>query len=220
VRGHHVSNLDPLNLNVTSFDDGLISTVPSLVCICFYGLGEADLDKVFRLPTTTFIGGGESALPLREIVKRLEARGGRGSGQFEEFLAKKFASEKRFGVEGCESLIPALKTLVDTSSAMGIDSIIMGMPHRGRLNVLANVIRKELEQIFCQFESKLEAADEGSGDVKYHLGMYHERINRVTNRDITLSLVANPSHLEAVDPVVQGKTKAEQFYRGDTEGKR
>ncbi|XP_075911007.1 2-oxoglutarate dehydrogenase complex component E1-like isoform X3 [Petromyzon marinus] len=103
---------------------------------------------------------------------------------------------------------------------MGIDSIIMGMPHRGRLNVLANVIRKELEQIFCQFESKLEAADEGSGDVKYHLGMYHERINRVTNRDITLSLVANPSHLEAVDPVVQGKTKAEQFYRGDTEGKR
>lgn len=61
---------------------------------------------------------------------------------------------------------------------------------------------------------------QGSGDVKYHLGMYHERINRVTNRNITLSLVANPSHLEAVDPVVQGKTKAEQFYRGDTQGKK
>ena len=60
----------------------------------------------------------------------------------------------------------------------------------------------------------------GSGDVKYHLGMYHERINRVTNRNITLSLVANPSHLEAVDPVVQGKTKAEQFYRGDAQGKK
>nr|XP_047910125.1 2-oxoglutarate dehydrogenase, mitochondrial isoform X6 [Anser cygnoides] len=96
----------------------------------------------------------------------------------------------------------------------------MGMPHRGRLNVLANVIRKELEQIFCQFDSKLEAADEGSGDVKYHLGMYHRRINRVTDRNITLSLVANPSHLEAADPVVQGKTKAEQFYCGDTEGKK
>lgn len=115
---------------------------------------------------------------------------------------------------------------------------------RGRLNVLANVIRKELEQIFCQFDSKLEAADEvtgsqraracvracmlltllllsqGSGDVKYHLGMYHRRINRVTDRNITLSLVANPSHLEAVDPVVQGKTKAEQFYCGDNDGKR
>lgn len=61
---------------------------------------------------------------------------------------------------------------------------------------------------------------QGSGDVKYHLGMYHERINRVTNRNITLSLVANPSHLEAVDPVVQGKTKAEQFYRGDAQGKK
>uniref|UniRef100_A0AAJ7SJL5 2-oxoadipate dehydrogenase complex component E1 n=1 Tax=Petromyzon marinus TaxID=7757 RepID=A0AAJ7SJL5_PETMA len=264
IRGHHIAQLDPLGI----LDADLCYTVPcdlitSSDRLGFYGLGEADLDKVFRLPTTTFIGGGESALPLREIVKRLEAAYCQHIGvefmfindleqcqwirqkfetpgvmqlsneerrtllarlvrstQFEEFLAKKFASEKRFGVEGCESLIPALKTLVDTSSAMGIDSIIMGMPHRGRLNVLANVIRKELEQIFCQFESKLEAADEGSGDVKYHLGMYHERINRVTNRDITLSLVANPSHLEAVDPVVQGKTKAEQFYRGDTEGKR
>lgn len=127
---------------------------------------------------------------------------------------------------------------------------------RGRLNVLANVIRKELEQIFCQFDSKLEATDEvsdvlsmcnfldpcelnhqnkhknhynwwnmsvplqGSGDVKYHLGMYHRRINRVTDRNITLSLVANPSHLEAANPVVQGKTKAEQFYCGDTDGNR
>lgn len=106
------------------------------------------------------------------------------------------------------------------------------------------MIRKDLDQIFCQFDPKLEAADEvicgnltkfgleadalfslffymqGSGDVKYHLGMYHERINRETEKNITLSLVANPSHLEAVDPVVQGKTKAEQFYRGDTQGKK
>ena len=80
--------------------------------------------------------------------------------------------------------------------------------------------RKPLEQIFCQFDSKLEAADEGSGDVKYHLGMSHERINRVTNKNIRLAVVANPSHLEAVDPVVQGKTKAEQYYRGDHEGKK
>ncbi|XP_034403132.1 2-oxoglutarate dehydrogenase, mitochondrial isoform X2 [Cyclopterus lumpus] len=96
----------------------------------------------------------------------------------------------------------------------------MGMPHRGRLNVLANVIRKELDQIFCQFDSKLEAADEGSGDVKYHLGTYNKRMNRVSDREVTMSLMANPSHLEAVDPVVQGKTKAEQFYCGDTEGQR
>uniref|UniRef100_A0A2K5HBR1 2-oxoglutarate dehydrogenase complex component E1 n=1 Tax=Colobus angolensis palliatus TaxID=336983 RepID=A0A2K5HBR1_COLAP len=140
--------------------------------------------------------------------------------RFEEFLQRKWSSEKRFGLEGCEVLIPALKTIIDKSSENGVDYVIMGMPHRGRLNVLANVIRKELEQIFCQFDSKLEAADEGSGDVKYHLGMYHRRINRVTDRNITLSLVANPSHLEAADPVVMGKTKAEQFYCGDTEGKK
>ena len=73
---------------------------------------------------------------------------------------------------------------------------------RGRLDVLANVARKPLEQIFCQFDSKLHASDEGSGDVKYHLGMCHERINHLTNKIIKLAIVANPSHLEAVDPVV------------------
>nr|XP_039273817.1 2-oxoglutarate dehydrogenase, mitochondrial-like isoform X1 [Styela clava] len=140
--------------------------------------------------------------------------------RFEEFLAKKWTSEKRFGLEGCEMLIPALKTLIDSASSAGVDSVVMGMPHRGRLNVLANVIRKDLDQIFCQFDSKLEPNDEGSGDVKYHLGMSHQRINHVSNRMVTLSLCANPSHLEAVDPVVQGKTKAEQFYQGDTKGEK
>uniref|UniRef100_A0A672HUR7 2-oxoglutarate dehydrogenase complex component E1 n=1 Tax=Salarias fasciatus TaxID=181472 RepID=A0A672HUR7_SALFA len=264
IRGHHVAQLDPLGI----MDADLDSCVPTDIItssdkLGFYGLEESDLEKVFRLPTTTFIGGSESALPLKEIIRRLEmaycqhigvefmfindleqcqwirqkfetpdvmkftledkrtllARMVR-STRFEEFLQKKWSAEKRFGLEGCESLIPALKTIIDYSSENGVENVIMGMPHRGRLNVLANVIRKELEQIFCQFDSKLEAADEGSGDVKYHLGMYHRRINRVTDRNITLSLVANPSHLEAVDPVVQGKTKAEQFYCGDNDGKR
>uniref|UniRef100_A0A7N5ZZE5 2-oxoglutarate dehydrogenase complex component E1 n=1 Tax=Anabas testudineus TaxID=64144 RepID=A0A7N5ZZE5_ANATE len=208
----------------------------------FYGLTQSDLDKVFRLPTTTFIGGKESALPLREIIRRLEMAYCQHIGvefmfindveqcqwirqkfetpevmKFEEFLQRKWSSEKRFGLEGCESLIPALKTIIDKSSQSGVESVILGMPHRGRLNVLANVIRKDLDQIFCQFDSKLEA---GSGDVKYHLGMYHKRMNRVSDREIMMSLMANPSHLEAVDPVVQGKTKAEQFYCGDTQGKR
>nr|Q6P6Z8.1 RecName: Full=2-oxoglutarate dehydrogenase complex component E1; Short=E1o; Short=OGDC-E1; Short=OGDH-E1; AltName: Full=2-oxoglutarate dehydrogenase, mitochondrial; AltName: Full=Alpha-ketoglutarate dehydrogenase; Short=Alpha-KGDH-E1; AltName: Full=Thiamine diphosphate (ThDP)-dependent 2-oxoglutarate dehydrogenase; Flags: Precursor [Xenopus laevis]AAH61938.1 Ogdh protein [Xenopus laevis] len=264
IRGHHVAQLDPLGI----LDADLDSCVPADIVtssdkLGFYGLQESDLDKVFHLPTTTFIGGNEMALPLREIIRRLEnaycqhigvefmfindleqcqwirqkfeapgimqfnneekrtllARLVR-STRFEEFLHRKWSSEKRFGLEGCEVLIPALKTIIDKSSGNGVDYVIMGMPHRGRLNVLANVIRKELEQIFCQFDSKLEATDEGSGDVKYHLGMYHRRINRVTDRNITLSLVANPSHLEAADPVVQGKTKAEQFYCGDTEGKK
>jgi len=86
--------------------------------------------------------------------------------------------------------------------------------------VLANVCRKPLEHIFCQFDSTLGASDEGSGDVKYHLGTSLERVNRETNRMMRLSVVANPSHLEACDPVVQGKTKAEQYYRGDTHGKK
>ena len=95
----------------------------------------------------------------------------------------------------------------------------MGMPHRGRLNVLANVCRKPLEQLLTQFNGLVQA-DEGSGDVKYHLGTYIERLNRATNKNIRMSVVANPSHLEAVNPVVEGKTRAEQFYRGDTEGKK
>uniref|UniRef100_A0A8P4GNY8 2-oxoglutarate dehydrogenase complex component E1 n=1 Tax=Dicentrarchus labrax TaxID=13489 RepID=A0A8P4GNY8_DICLA len=259
VRGHHVAQLDPLGIMAADLQPSPSDIITAHNKLGFYGLAESDLDKVFRLPTTTFIGGNESALPLREIIRRLEMAYCQHIGvefmfindveqcqwirqkfetpgimqfglsallppplvhRFEEFLQRKWSSEKRFGLEGCESLIPALKTIIDMSSQSGVESVIMGMPHRGRLNVLANVIRKELDQIFCQFDSKLEAADEGSGDVKYHLGMYHKRMNRVSDRYITMSLMANPSHLEAVDPVVQGKTKAEQFYCGDTEGKR
>ncbi|KAK3744397.1 hypothetical protein QZH41_012160 [Actinostola sp. cb2023] len=154
----------------------------------------------------------------REEKRTLLARLVRSTG-FEAFLARKWSSEKRFGVEGCEVLIPAMKTIIDVSSTLGVESIVMGMPHRGRLDVLANVCRKPLEQIFTQFDSTLEASDEGSGDVKYHLGMSHERLNRASNKIVRLAVCANPSHLEAVDPIVQGKTRAEQFYRGDAQGK-
>ena len=160
---------------------------------------------------------GNMDIPVEKkklILKRLV----RSTG-FENFLAKKWSSEKRFGLEGCDILIPAMKTIIDRSSEYGVDSIIMGMPHRGRLNVLANVCRKPLEQIFTQFAG-LDAEDEGSGDVKYHLGTYVKRLNRQTNKTIRLSICANPSHLEAVNPVVQGKCRAEQFYRGDAEGKK
>jgi len=112
-----------------------------------------------------------------------------------------------------------MKQVIDKSTERGVECIVMGMPHRGRLNVLANVCRKPLEQLLTQFHG-LEAVDEGSGDVKYHLGTYIERLNRATNKNIRMSVVANPSHLEAVNPIVEGKTRAEQFYRGDTEGKK
>ncbi|XP_046392851.1 2-oxoglutarate dehydrogenase, mitochondrial isoform X3 [Ischnura elegans] len=258
IRGHHIAELDPLGISSADLDE----KHPPELLYTTYKFEEKDMDRVFKLPSTTFIGGKDKALPLREILNRLEnaycrhigvefmfinsleqcnwirqkfetpgimevdneqkrlnlARLTRATG-FEAFLARKWSSEKRFGLEGCEILIPAMKQIIDKSTELGVESIVMGMPHRGRLNVLANVCRKPLEQIFTQFAA-LEAADDGSGDVKYHLGTYIERLNRVTNKNIRLAVVANPSHLEAVDPVVQGKTRAEQFYRGDGEGKK
>uniref|UniRef100_A0AAY5ETQ9 Oxoglutarate dehydrogenase L n=1 Tax=Electrophorus electricus TaxID=8005 RepID=A0AAY5ETQ9_ELEEL len=120
----------------------------------------------------------------------------------------KLFTEKCFGLESCEVLIPVAKMIIDKSSEAGTKSVIMGMPHsRGRMKVLTNVVWKDLDQIFCQFDPKLEAAD------KHHLGMYHEWLNRKMDKNM-----ANPSYLEAVYLAVQGKSKAKQFYRGDLTG--
>ncbi|CAN4090118.1 unnamed protein product [Withania somnifera] len=142
------------------------------------------------------------------------------STQFENFLATKWVAAKRFGLEGCETLIPGMKEMFDRSADMGVESIVIGMPHRGRLNVLGNVVRKPLRQIFSEFSSGIKPADGagyvGTGDVKYHLGTSYDRPTRGGKR-IHLSLVANPSHLEAVDPVVVGKTRAKQYYSNDVD---
>lgn len=136
------------------------------------------------------------------------------SSSFEAFLATKFPNDKRFGLEGCETLVPGMKALIDRSVDYGIKDIVIGMPHRGRLNVLSNVVRKPNESIFSEFGGSAEPSDEGSGDVKYHLGMNFERPTPSGKR-VQLSLVANPSHLEAEDPVVLGKTRAIQHYNND-----
>jgi 2-oxoglutarate dehydrogenase E1 component len=136
------------------------------------------------------------------------------SSSFESFLATKYPNDKRFGLEGCESLVPGMKALIDRSVDYGVKEIIIGMPHRGRLNVLSNVVRKPNESIFSEFGGSADADDEGSGDVKYHLGMNFERPTPSGKR-VQLSLVANPSHLEAEDPVVLGKTRAIQHYNND-----
>lgn len=136
------------------------------------------------------------------------------SWSFESFLAQKYPNDKRFGLEGGESLIPGMKALIDRSVDYGVKDIIIGMPHRGRLNVLSNVVRKQNESIFSEFGGSTEASDEGSGDVKYHLGMNFERPTPSGKR-VQLSLVANPSHLEAEDPVVLGKTRAILHYNKD-----
>ncbi|EJT72030.1 2-oxoglutarate dehydrogenase [Gaeumannomyces tritici R3-111a-1] len=136
------------------------------------------------------------------------------SSSFEAFLATKYPNDKRFGLEGCETLVPGMKALIDRSVDYGVKDIVIGMPHRGRLNVLSNVVRKPNESIFSEFAGTAGAEDEGSGDVKYHLGMNFERPTPSGKR-VQLSLVANPSHLEAEDPVVLGKTRAIQHYNND-----
>lgn len=136
------------------------------------------------------------------------------SSSFEAFLATKYPNDKRFGLEGGESLIPGMKALIDRSVDYGVKDIVIGMPHRGRLNVLSNVVRKPNESIFSEFGGSADATDEGSGDVKYHLGMNFERPTPSGKR-VQLSLVANPSHLEAEDPVVLGKTRAILHYNND-----
>ena len=145
------------------------------------------------------------------------------SDHFEAFLASKYSTTKRFGLEGCEALIVGMKELIDCAVDNGVDNVVMGMPHRGRLNVLANVVRKPLEHLFCEFQGiESENIDEdfsGSGDVKYHLGMSYER-KTISGKSVHISLVANPSHLEAVNPVVEGKTRAKQHYMGDDERKK
>ncbi|KAI8447835.1 thiamine diphosphate-binding protein [Phakopsora pachyrhizi] len=135
------------------------------------------------------------------------------SDSFERFVASKHPNEKRFGLEGGESLIPGMKALIDRSVDAGVKSIVIGMPHRGRLNVLSNVIRKPMEAIFNEFAGSADASEDGGGDVKYHLGANYVRPTP-SGKKVALSLVANPSHLEAEDPVVLGKTKALQHFDG------
>lgn len=145
------------------------------------------------------------------------------SDGFESFLSSKYSAAKRFGLEGCETLIPGMKEMIDKANELGVDCAVIGMPHRGRLNVLANVVRKPLEAIFNEFRGGSKPPEDGSytgtGDVKYHLGTSYDRPTRAGG-NIHLSLVANPSHLEAVDTVVQGKTRAKQHYRQDLERSR
>jgi len=137
---------------------------------------------------------------------------------FERYIGMKFGNSKRFGVDGAESLIPGLKALIDRSADLGVEHVVIGMPHRGRLNVLANVVRKPVAAIFHEFVGATAVEDEfytGSGDVKYHLGTSYMRPTR-SGKTIHLSLLANPSHLEAVNPVVEGKARATQYIKRDT----
>ncbi len=136
---------------------------------------------------------------------------------FERFLHVKFPGTKRFGLDGGESTVPALEAIIRKSVELGVEEIVIGMPHRGRLNVLANVMGKPYTAIFSEFQGGTVVDDVlGSGDVKYHLGTSNDR-ELPGGRKVHLSLTANPSHLEAVNPVVFGKVRAKQTQKGDAE---
>ena len=130
---------------------------------------------------------------------------------FETFLQTKYVGQKRFSLEGAETVIPMMDAAIDQAAEHGLDEVVIGMPHRGRLNVLANIVGKPYSQIFSEFEGNLNPSQaHGSGDVKYHLGANGTYIQMFGDNDIAVSLVANPSHLEAVDPVLEGIVRAKQ----------
>ena len=141
----------------------------------------------------------------RHILDRLNA-----AEAFEKFLSTKYVGQKRFGIEGAESAIPLLDAVLEQAADQGLDSAMIGMAHRGRLNVLANIVGKSYDQLFKEFEGYVDPeSTQGSGDVKYHLGQtgkFQSRHGKV----IPVELAANPSHLETVDPVVEGLVRAKQ----------
>ena len=138
---------------------------------------------------------------------------------FEKYLHTKFVGTKRFGLDGCESLIPAMEQIIKRGGALGALEVKIGMPHRGRLNILTNVLQKPLKKMFKEFSGEPGPASGGvSGDVKYHLGASADR--EFDGNKIHVSLTANPSHLEAVNPVVLGQTRGKQFFHKDKERKK
>ncbi|MCV7321201.1 multifunctional oxoglutarate decarboxylase/oxoglutarate dehydrogenase thiamine pyrophosphate-binding subunit/dihydrolipoyllysine-residue succinyltransferase subunit [Mycolicibacterium confluentis] len=149
------------------------------------------------------------------ILSRLNA-----AEAFETFLQTKYVGQKRFSLEGAETIIPMMDAAIDQCAEHGLDEVVIGMPHRGRLNVLANIVGKPYAQIFSEFEGNLNPSQaHGSGDVKYHLGATGTYIQMFGDNDIEVSLTANPSHLEAVDPVLEGLVRAKQdlLDKGDTD---
>ncbi len=161
--------------------------------------GDAQIDK--------FTDTGRQA--ILERLTEAEA--------FEKFLDKKFRGTKRFGLDGGESTIPALEQIIKQASKEGVEEVVIGMAHRGRLNVLANFMNKPIRAIFSEFLGTSANPDDidASGDVKYHLGASADR--EFDGQVVHLSLTANPSHLEAVNPVVVGKVRAKMDQRGDSE---
>ena len=150
-----------------------------------------------------FTKNGKNAI----LNKLIQAEG------FEKFLHTKYVGTKRFGLDGAESLIPALEQIIKIGGQSKIKEVKIGMSHRGRLNILANVLQKSYKRIFNEFAGEINNVDDDAGDVKYHLGASSDR--EFDGNSVHVSLTDNPSHLEAVNPVVLGQTRAKQFFHKD-----
>jgi len=202
----------------------------ALLDLANFGLSDADLDTVFEAGNEIGIREPEIQEWLKTKIEKefLNVRFSIDDKKrilfklneavvFENFLHTKYIGQKRFSLEGGETTIPALDAIINRGSELGVEEVVIGMAHRGRLNVLANVMGKTYEQIFTEFEGT--AAPDltmGDGDVKYHMG-YSSELTATTGKNVHLRLSPNPSHLEAVDPVVEGyvRAKGDRLYRYD-----
>jgi len=160
---------------------------------------------------------GANGWPLDRDTRKRILRNVVAAEEFEHFLHARFVGQKRFALEGGETALAILEDILERAAASGVREVVMGMAHRGRLNILANAVGKDLLQIFSEFEGAVDpSSTQGSGDVKYHLGASVVR-RMESGREIAVSLSPNPSHLEAVDPVVEGIVRPKQDRLGDTE---
>jgi 2-oxoglutarate dehydrogenase E1 component len=224
-RRKYSPTLDLENFGLSESDLETVFHAGSLI-----GLGDSKLKDIVSHLQATYcqsVGAEYKYIRTPEVVEWLEQKmeSSRNSKEFsveekkrilqklneavafENFLHTKFVAQKRFSLEGCETLIPALDAIIENGAEHGIKEFVIGMAHRGRLNVLANVLGKTYEEIFGEFEGKEYDENSFAGDVKYHLG-YSGDVSTASGKKIHLSVAPNPSHLEAVDPVAEGIVRA------------
>jgi 2-oxoglutarate dehydrogenase E1 component len=240
VRGHLIADLDPLaavpppthpELDPANLGFSIWDLDRRFVTGGLAGMREATLGEIWDLLRDAYTGTLAVEYmhiqdpPQKEWIQdRVEGRDEELSAEdrqkilrelseaeaFERFLHSRYVGHKRFSLEGAESLIPILNAVLDAAADSGLDEVVLGMAHRGRLNVLANVVGKSYAQIFREFEGNLDPRSvEGTGDVKYHLGATGMHTSALGNR-LPITLASNPSHLESVDPVVEGMARAKQ----------
>ncbi len=203
------------NAPLNKLIEALQKTYCGTVGIEYMGLGNTEMEKWLQLqiePLFPLHMEKEDKIKILHKLNKAEL--------FESFLHTKYAGQKRFSLEGGETAIPMLSSIIELGANDGVQEIVLGMAHRGRLNVLANILNKSYANIFHEFEDYYTPdLQEGTGDVKYHKGFMGELLTS-TGKPVTVTLVANPSHLESVDPVVEGIARAKQEQNRNKESRK